>query len=144
MRFQDKIRKFVVDTFGLELADSKEERCHRFAEESLELLQACGYTKDQLQNIIEYVYSRPVGDEVKEVGGVMATLAALCSAIGTDMIKQAGNEAKRAVRNAQYIKLKHNGKPDSIKDMMLNEKRYLELPTTIINYIDRDEDSNIK
>lgn len=131
MRFQDKIRKFVVDTFGIEIADNKKERCHRFAEESLELLQACGYTKEELNTMIDYVYSRPIGSIRKEVGGTMATLAALCAAFDVDMIKEASLEGRRAIRNSQYIRMKHNGKPDSIKDVKKAE--YIKKESNEIN-----------
>ena len=115
MRFQDKIRKFIVDTFGVLLADDTQERCHRFAEESIELLQACGYTKEQMYIMLDYVYEREPGKRQQEVGGVMTTLAGLCSAYNIDMIKQAGREATRAFKMADKIKVKHSNKPSCIK-----------------------------
>ena len=131
MRFQDKVREFVVSTFGLELADNVQERCHRFAEESIELLQSCGYTKEQMKNMLDYVYNREVGEPKKEVGGVMTTLAALCSVFNVDLIKEAGNEVKRIFRNAQYIRLKHNGKPESIK--AVSKVEYIKQESNEIN-----------
>ena len=111
MRFQDKVRVFTNDTFGSEIANNLTERCNRFAEESIELLQSAGYSKEKMLDMLDYVYRRESGKQAQEVGGVMVTLAALCNVIGVDMIKVAGKEIIRAIRNSQFIRLKHNGKP---------------------------------
>lgn len=56
------------------------ERNHRFLEEALELVQACDTTQEDAHRLVDYVFSRPVGERLQEVGGVMVTLALLCNA----------------------------------------------------------------
>jgi len=53
---------------------SVEQRAFRFLEESLELAQACGTTRDEALQLVEYVYARPVGEVKQEIGGVMVTI----------------------------------------------------------------------
>lgn len=78
--FQTYVNEWVEACFGLMVAKDKVERNHRFIEEAIELVQACNCEREHVHQIVEYVYSRPVGDKSQEVGGVMVTLAALCSA----------------------------------------------------------------
>ncbi|MFX5747833.1 hypothetical protein ABTE19_23195, partial [Acinetobacter baumannii] len=61
------------------------ERNHRFFEEATELVQSTGMTQSEAHQLVDYVYGRPVGEPVQEVGGVMVTLAALCLAAKMDM-----------------------------------------------------------
>lgn len=67
------------------LAAGREERNHRFLEEALELVQACGCTAEEARQLVEYVFARPVGERDQEVGGVRVTLAALCQAWNLDI-----------------------------------------------------------
>ena len=78
--FQDGVYQWVKACFGETTARSKKERNFRFLEEALELVQSTGCTKDEAHMLVDYVFGRPVGDTSQEVGGVMVTLAALCSA----------------------------------------------------------------
>lgn len=80
IEFQGKINDWMLACFGKEIAGDVEERNWRFLEESLELVQSLGCTKEQALQMVEYVFSRPVGEPKQEVGGVMVTLAALCNA----------------------------------------------------------------
>ena len=66
--------------FGPIIAGDKVERNFRFLEESLELVQSLGCTKEDAHKLVEYVFNRPVGEPSQEVGGVSTTLAALCLA----------------------------------------------------------------
>ena len=61
------------------------ERNHRFLEEALELVQACGCTAEDAHKLVDYTFGRPKGDATQEVGGVMVTLAALCHAQSLDL-----------------------------------------------------------
>ena len=71
------------------------ERSFRFIEEALELAQATGLTKEEVLRVVDYVYSRPVGEPKQEVGGVMVTLAILCSAADIDLEDASWLEFKR-------------------------------------------------
>ena len=64
---------------------------HRFLEEALELAQSFGCSNKEAHELVDYVFSRDVGQPEQEVGGVMVTLAALCSNAEIDM-NGAGNQ----------------------------------------------------
>lgn len=78
--FQYKVKVWMSRCFGPVISADKDERNFRFLEESLELVQAGGCTKEDAHKLVEYVYGRPVGELSQEVGGVSITLAALCLA----------------------------------------------------------------
>lgn len=80
MNFQARVVSWFMQCFGLGAVDNKLERQHRFLEESLELVQALGCSKDEAHQLVDYVYGRPKGEPAQEVGGVMTTLAVLCFA----------------------------------------------------------------
>lgn len=61
------------------------ERCDRFLEEALELVQAAGYTPGRAYALVDYTFGRRAGEIVQEAGGVMITLAAFALAHGIDM-----------------------------------------------------------
>jgi len=80
MNFQDEVDKWMLECFGPKISNDKHERNFRFLEESLELVQACDCTASEAHQLVDYVFNRPVGEVYQEVGGVMVTLAALCTA----------------------------------------------------------------
>ena len=82
-------------------------RAFRFTEESLELTQACGISKDEVLELVDYVYSRPVGTIEKEAGAVILTLSAVCSNYGIDMHEVAYNEIDR-MSNPESIERTRN------------------------------------
>lgn len=112
--FQSDVAKWVKDCFGEAIASDKTERCFRFTEESLELVQSLGITKDQVLQLVDYVYGRPVGEPQQEVGGVMVTLAALCTASGIQLKNAALTELMRCQFNTDKIRAKHFNKPANV------------------------------
>lgn len=109
--FQNEVWQWLVACFGNDIARNKHERNHRFLEESLELVQACGCSKDEVLKLVDYVYGRPAGEVTQEVGGVMITLASLCEVQGVDMMDEAETELKRVWQYLDAIKAKHLTKP---------------------------------
>ncbi|MFG1461788.1 hypothetical protein V5F77_02730 [Xanthobacter sp. DSM 24535] len=101
----------MLECFGIEICADKVERNHRFLEEALELVQACGCTESEAQQLVRYVYGRPVGELAQEVGGVMVTLAALCLAHGTDMDVAGEKELARVWTKVEQIRAKQAAKP---------------------------------
>jgi len=93
--FQSRVAPWLVECFGQQIALDCQERIHRFLEEALELVQACGCTTSEAQQLVDYVFSRQAGERSQEVGGVMVTLAALCYAQGVDMHQSAELELHR-------------------------------------------------
>ena len=115
--FQECVNEWMQVCFSEEIAKDKIERCHRFLEESLELVQSLGISKSDVLELVDYTFSRPIGEPSQEVGGVMITLSALCSASRIDMQKSGGLELKRiwtkieAIREQQATKPKHSPLP---------------------------------
>lgn len=119
--FQARVAPWLLACFGEMIAGDREERNHRFLEEALELVQACGCTEGEALQLVGYVYGRPVGDPSQEVGGVMVTLAALCLANGLDIDASAETELARiwtkvdAIRAKQAAKPKHSPLPQAVE-----------------------------
>jgi NTP pyrophosphatase (non-canonical NTP hydrolase) len=84
-QFQAHVRSWCIRCFGRDIATDLTERSLRFIEEALELVQALGIKREQVDMLVQYVYSRAPGKVRQEVGGVMVTLAALTAAADIDM-----------------------------------------------------------
>jgi hypothetical protein len=93
--FSRQVRDWMQQCFGPEIAKDRKERNHRFFEEASELVQACGMTRQEAHQLVDYTWSRPVGDRGQETGGALVTLAALCDAWGIDMGEEAYTELDR-------------------------------------------------
>ena len=111
MTFQSSVLRWMLATFGEEIARDKTERNHRFLEEALELVQAAGCTASEAHQLVDYVYGRPVGEVRQEVGGVMVTLAALCCAQGVNVEECSEVELRRCWANMEKIRAKQAAKP---------------------------------
>lgn len=109
--FQERVDSWVVTCFGPEIPADRIERNHRFIEEALELVQANGCTASDAHQLVDYVFSRAVGDPHQEVGGVMVTLAALCNASGLDLVQAGEDELARVWTKADAIRAKQAAKP---------------------------------
>jgi len=111
MTIQQRVRQWLTTCFGPALPDDKVERNHRFLEESLELVQACGCTRSEAHQLVDYVFGRPVGEREQEVGGVFLTLAGLCGAQRIDMLQAGEKELERAWLKIEQIRAKQAEKP---------------------------------
>jgi hypothetical protein len=109
--FQQNVWTWTQACFGETIARDTVERNHRFLEESLELVQANGCTKEEALMLVDYVFNRPVGEPSQEVGGVMVTLAALCNAAGLDINRASETELTRIWLKLDAIRLKQQDKP---------------------------------
>lgn len=124
-QFQARVLPWLLECFGGEIASNREERNHRFLEEALELVQACGTTADEAHALVDYVYGRSVGEASQEVGGVMLTLAALCLANGLDMDAAGAIELERVWGKIDQIRRKQAAKPkDSPLPMALADRAH--------------------
>lgn len=110
--FQTAAWNWAARCFGLELASHKPQRNHRFLEEALELTQSLGCTAAEAHMLVDYVFGRPVGEPRQEVGGVMMTLAVLCTANGLDLERAANDELARVWDKIEAIRAKQLSKPD--------------------------------
>ncbi len=109
--YQARVADWVVACFGPDVALDRVERNHRFLEESLELVQALGCTREDAHALVEYTFGRPPGDVIQEVGGVLVTLAALCTAAGVEMVGAGEVELDRVLGLVDKIRAKQAAKP---------------------------------
>lgn len=92
MTYQQRVAKWLRKTFkGDARALGIEERCDRFMEEAIELVQSIGYDFRRIGAVANMVYGRQPGVTRQEVGGTIVTLAALCAMLDVDM-NAAGQE----------------------------------------------------
>lgn len=116
--FQKRVQPWMLACFGAAISCDTDERNHRFLEEALELVQACGCSASEAHQLVDYVFNRPKGERAQEVGGVMVTLAALCLARDIDMHAAGETELARiwtkieAIRAKQAAKPKHSPLPE--------------------------------
>lgn len=111
-KFQEAVTEWLLKCFSNSVATSRRERNFRFVEEALELGQASGLTREDIDLLADYVFSRPVGDVNQEIGGVMVTLAALCWEAELDLNDCAQDELNRITRPEimDKIRAKQNAK----------------------------------
>lgn len=110
--FQAGVDKWMDACFGEAIKADQLERGDRFCEEALELCQTMpGFTADRAHALVDYVFSRDVGDRYQEVGGVMVTLAALCNTVGLSINEEATRELMRVWTKVDAIRAKQAAKP---------------------------------
>lgn len=110
-RFQEEVATWVETCFGAESAADTVIRTHRFIEEAVELAQAMRVPKDEVLQIVDYVYSRPIGDVHQEVGGTITTLTALCNSVKLPLRWAAVTELIRDWDKIDLIRQKSKTKP---------------------------------
>lgn len=76
--FQWVAHRWAVSVFGGDHVKDSKVRAARHAEEAIELAQAFDVSKEDMQKVLDIVYSRPPGDPEQEAGGSLMTLAVLC------------------------------------------------------------------
>lgn len=109
--FQDGVADWMGQCFLPSLYSNMTERGDRLLEEVLELLQAHGYDRARVPTLVDYVFGRPVGEPVQEVGGVMVTLAGYCGVAGIDM--HAAGDAELARINQPDVMAKIRAKQEA-------------------------------
>jgi len=77
--FEDETFEWFEKAFPEPKWNNLDERCCRFLEEAIELVQSLGLSKHDCEQLIKQVYNQPKGNPDQEVGGVMITLNILCS-----------------------------------------------------------------
>jgi hypothetical protein len=53
----------------------------RLLEEAIEFAQSVGVSKDKSSELLNYVYNRPIGEPIQELGGVAVTFLAAATAL---------------------------------------------------------------
>lgn len=63
------------------------ERLARYAEETNEVLQAFGMSREDMHRLVDYTCDRPAGEPAKEIGAALLTLTSLCVVAGYDVME---------------------------------------------------------
>lgn len=94
--FQGIVANWVRNALGGESLFDVHERCMRFGEEAIELIQAAEeVSREEMHKLVDYVYDRPAGKVEQELGGTMITLKALASSLGCNAENELKNELHR-------------------------------------------------
>lgn len=109
--FQQRVYDWAQRCLGPVSAADTKERNYRYLEESLELVQSLGCSREDAHKLVDYVFSRPVGEPEQELGGVRVTLATLCQAHGLSEIECGERELERVEGLIETIRLKQSRKP---------------------------------
>lgn len=112
LKLQHRLNNWAEDVFNDAAFDPVESR-DRFLEEAIELYRACGGTKFDIAQIMDYVFNRPDGEIKQEIGGTLLTLMALCTAHNIDLMNAGETELTRVNDPTvkQKIRTKHLNKP---------------------------------
>ena len=111
LSFQSRVKPWMLECFGPGISFDKTERNHRFYEETGELVQSLGMTREEAHQLVDYVFGRPVGEIGQEVGGSIVTLAAFCNAHEIDLGGEAEKELQRVWEKSDVIRTKQAAKP---------------------------------
>ena len=109
--FQQRVLDWMARCFSPEICNDKRERNHRFLEESLELVQSLGGSREEAHRMVDYVFGRAAGEPKQELGGVMVTLAALCAPNRLDLRDAAEAELAAIWSDIEAIRAKQAVKP---------------------------------
>jgi len=111
--FQVRVMDWMHSCFKPEVVVNQIERADRFLEEALELVQTFdGYDAARAHTLVDYTFSRPVGEREQEVGGVSVTLAALCGVTKISLNQASENELARVWTKIDVIREKQLTKAD--------------------------------
>jgi hypothetical protein len=117
--FQMRVMQWIAETFTpmeMDIFDVLE-RALRFQEESMELAQTFGVPYELALKNLNSVYGKEPGERNQEVGGAMTTLAALCEAVGINMLFEGEKELARVWTKIPQIREKNLSKVRSIGKM---------------------------
>lgn len=111
VHFQTRVLEWVLACIGSHDAADTRNRNHRFLEEALELVQSLGCSVSEAHQLVDYVFNRPVGDPIQELGGTLLTLHALASAANLSVDACGETELDRVWGKVDSIRAKHQAKP---------------------------------
>lgn len=92
---QHDVFDWVTTAFGPDHANNLAARSTRFFEEAIELFQAGGGDLEMAHRLLDYVFSRPVGELSKEIGAVGLTLLSVAALLGLSATEEEEREIDR-------------------------------------------------
>lgn len=111
---QAEVLAWAVAAFGEPEATSVAQRGLRLLEEAAEAAQAAGVSRNRARAVVQYVYSRPIGELKQEVGGVGITLLCLGEAAGIDVDQAERDEIARVMsKPLEHFRQRNQAKNDA-------------------------------
>jgi len=108
---QPRVQDWLKACFDEPVVSGRAPRNRAFLEEALELVQSLDLKREEAHAMVDYVFDRDAGEPTQEVGGVLLTLAPLCTAAGIDMIGAGETELARVWTKIDKIRAKQAAKP---------------------------------
>lgn len=108
----------AFENIAPQVIDCPNERNIRFMEEAIELVHTCGLSKESVLKIVDYVYARPKGELLHELGGVCTTLSLLAKIHGININEAAELELQRDYDIIELIRQKWLNKPNFSTNIM--------------------------
>lgn len=113
-RRQKALADWAQACFGEAEATNPKQRALRFLEETVELCQSLNLDKAKAHELVDFVYSRPVGDPTQELGGCGVTLALVAESIGADADEEERRETARVLAlSPEYFAKRNQAKNDA-------------------------------
>jgi NTP pyrophosphatase (non-canonical NTP hydrolase) len=109
--YQGRVRDWTKECFGDAIDLDKKTRQAQFFEEAIEVVQAAGLDITTAHGLIDLAYSKDAGNVRDEVGDVMTSLAAFCTAHGVVLHESAEEALRRCIANTDKIRMKQRTKP---------------------------------
>lgn len=94
-RRQDTIARWIRRVIGDAALENPRERALRVVEEAVELGQSLDLDAAIVHRLVDYVYSRPVGEPSQEIAGTLVTVYGAAAALGVDADDALGRELVR-------------------------------------------------
>lgn len=110
MNFQQRVTNWLSYCFGYAQSRSKQDRIHRFIEEALELAQAAGCPKADIEALLNHVYAKEPSNVANEVGDVMLTLAGVANAYSCDADACGERSLQKVWEKCEQIRAKQASK----------------------------------
>ena len=95
LRLQKRVVDWVRSTFDEATQANTAERALRFVEEAIELGQAVGVPRRDIDRLADRVYGNPPGEASKEVAGCGITLLSIAGTLGVDFLGVTSAEIER-------------------------------------------------
>ena len=94
---QALVADWIAKAFGADHATSLPQRGLRMLEEAIEAYQSAGGTSEMAHKLVDYIFSRPIGELGQEIGGIMITVYGLANAAGLSVEAEEEREYRRVL-----------------------------------------------
>jgi NTP pyrophosphatase (non-canonical NTP hydrolase) len=109
--YQERVRAWTKECFGDDIDLHRPTRQAQFLEEALECVQAAGLSREIAHGIVDHIYAKRPGHLDSEVGDVMTSFAAFCTAHDVNLNGCSEAALSRCIQSTDKIREKQKTKP---------------------------------